>query len=227
MRRQIRLVFHTETGAGPAGQRRGHTPKPQQPQGTEKSTRHTNHKCSTSLATERSLGAVEGALVIIRNPSQLMMFLFLSEQHSDTGVTDSSRAATHLTTGLEGSRVHCKQTLGGPRGEDQRCDAMWREGGPSQCLPVPLLPDPAASEASQPPPLLPRVCQSRTSTLSRSLSWAHTGFPSSTHPFNNSNYCQTGQINFLSQDLTLKLLGNGVGFRTSTTNTARTLHSRQ
>ena len=136
MRRQIRLVFHTETGAGPAGQRRGHTPKPQQPQGTEKSTRHTNHKCSTSLATERSLGAVEGALVIIRNPSQLIMFLFLSEQHSDTGVTDSSRAATHLTTGLEGSRVHCKQTLGGPRGEDQRCDATWRGGGgpPNACL---------------------------------------------------------------------------------------------
>lgn len=170
-------VSHTDR-SGPSGAAPGtpyldtrHTPKPQQPQGAEKSTRHTHRKCSTPLAAERSLGAAEGASVIIRNPSQPITFLFLSEQHPDTGVTDSSRAATHLTTGLEGACMHrTSRLLMGP--EEKTKGAMLRgeRGGPPDACLCPCSPDPAASEASQPPPLLPHVRQSRTSTLFWSLS---------------------------------------------------------
>lgn len=139
-------VSHTDR-SGPSGAAPGtpyldtrHTPKPQQPQGAEKSTRHTHRKCSTPLAAERSLRAAEGASVIIRNPSQPITFLFLSEQHPDTGVTDSSRAATHLTTGLEGACMHrTSRLLMGP--EEKTKGAMLRgERGALQmpaCAPAP------------------------------------------------------------------------------------------
>lgn len=99
------------------------------------------------------------------------------------------------------------------------------EGGPSQRRPVPRPADPAPSEASQPLPCC-LVCTKAGPLLCLGVFHELTQVLPAAHPFNNSNYCQTAQINSLSQDLTLKLLGNVAGFRTSTTHTARTLHSR-
>ena len=46
------------------------------------------------------------------------------------------------------------------------------------------------------------------------------------YPFNNVNHRQIGRINFLSQNLILKLLGSWAGFRTPTINTSGILNLR-
>lgn len=42
------------------------------------------------------------------------------------------------------------------------------------------------------------------------------------YPCNDMNYHQTGQMSFLSQNLTLTLLGSGASFRTPVMNTSGT-----
>lgn len=134
----------------------------------------------TPLAAECFPGSCGGSVDHNMKPITAVTLLFLSEQHPDTGAADSFRAANHLTTGLGVAHEHHTSSRHLVDPEENPKGAMLRGGG---ALPTPACAPPRGPgtiRSPTAPPLLPRVHQSRTSALSRSLSRAHTGSPSGT-----------------------------------------------